>query len=99
MYLPENLRPEFIQLAALEPRLNDLEKLAVKLAKTTPANQRLRVFYAYLKPEVCRLAGWERRASSGALATGEAYDTVYQHALNILESPTYREAVISELAH
>ena len=90
MKTPASLRPEFLELAKISPSLLELEHLARCLADTTPARRRLAAFYAYIKPRVCALAGWDYRGRHAELKTMEAYDTVYFHCCYIMEFPRYR---------
>jgi hypothetical protein len=74
----------FVQLAALEPRLNDLlAEARAYHADTDPDFCANAVWYGYpgfgtgIKPRLCKLVGWGS-GQCGYLRTKEAYDLAYE---------------------
>ena len=74
----------FEELCALEPRLRELYQRAkaVRDDRRKPSFCANSIWYRELKPELCRLVGWE--ASNPALRTSEAYDLGYETIYEVL---------------
>jgi hypothetical protein len=89
----------FTALACKEPNLLELHKDALSCAENVKASQRVAEFYKTFKPRICNLIGFDcqRLHEDPSLYTMEAYDTVYDHIINILCTANYRRYVIKEI--
>ena len=92
-----SLRQKFLELAKLDPRLLDLERLSIQTAEAHRPQHRLDAFYLLVKPQVCRLAGWDRRGGPETLRTDVSYDIAYQHCVQLMDDTRYRSQVARAL--